>query len=118
MGAVYTVPELAVKLKCNIDMIRKKLREGELKGKRQKGEWLVTEESFLEYTQGIENPVPIKEFAKMVRKCEKCIRDKVISGEIKGVKLGKWYVDSEEIKKFIYTEEKDGEKDCSKGNEG
>lgn len=101
MGEVYTVPEMAEKLKCNIDIIRKKLREGVLKGKRQRGEWLISEENFLEYTNGIANPIPVKDFAILVRKCEKSIRDKVISGEIRGVKLGKWYVDYEEIHKFI-----------------
>ena len=101
MVDVYTVSELAEMLNCNIDIIRKKLREGKLKGKRQCGEWLVSKENFLEYTGGIEKPVPVKDFATLVRKCEKSIRDKVISGEIKGVKLGKWYVDYEEIHKFI-----------------
>lgn len=101
MGEIYTVSEIAEKLKCNINIIRKKLREGELKGKRQCGEWLISEENFLEYTGGIKNPILVKDFAKLVRKCEKSIRDKVISGEIKGIKLGKWYVDYEEINKFI-----------------
>ena len=77
MGEVYTVPEMAEKLKCNIDIIRKKLREGVLKGKRQRGEWLISEENFLEYTNGIANPIPVKDFATLVRKCEKSIRDKV-----------------------------------------
>lgn len=101
MGDILTVIEIAEMLKCNINIIRKKLREGKLKGKRQCGEWLVSKENFLEYTGGIEKPVPIKEFAKMVRKCEKSIRDKVISGELRGIKLGKWYVDYEELNKFI-----------------
>ena len=103
MSKVYLAKEIAEILDCNIDVIRRRLRDGEIKGKRttKRGGWLVTEESFLEYTNGISRPITITAFAKMVRKCEKTIRDKVISGQLKGVKLGKWYVDENEMKKFV-----------------
>lgn len=103
MSKNYIVKEIAEILDCNIDVIRRRLQNGEIVGKRttRRGGWLVTEENFLKYTQGIENPITISKFAKMVRKCAKTIRDKVIRGELRGVKLGRWYVDGNELNKFI-----------------
>ena len=98
---IYTVSEIAEKLKCNKVMIMSKLQKGIIKGKKQKGEWLITEENLLEYTKGIEEPMLVKEFAEIVRKNVKTIRDKVISGELRGVKCGNWYVDKNELNKFI-----------------
>ena len=76
---IYTVSEIAEKLKCNKVMIMSRLKKGIIKGKKQKGEWLITEENLLEYTKGIEEPMLVKEFAEIVRKNVKTIRDKVIS---------------------------------------
>ena len=98
---VYTATEIAEKLKCNKDIVKQRLREGKIKGKKQSGEWLITEENFLLYTNGIKEPIHVKEFAKIVRKNEKTIRDKIIRGEIRGVKCGVWYVDKRELNKFI-----------------
>ena len=98
---IYTVSEIAEKLKCNKVMIMSRLQKGIIKGKKQKGEWLITEENLLEYTKGIEEPMLVKEFAEIVRKNVKTIRDKVISGELRGVKCGNWYVDKNELNKFI-----------------
>ena len=93
---IYTVSEIAEKLKCNKVMIMSRLQKGIIKG-----EWLITEENLLEYTKGIEEPMLVKEFAEIVRKNVKTIRDKVISGELRGVKCGNWYVDKNELNKFI-----------------
>ena len=92
---------LAEKLKCNKVIIMTRLQKGIIRGKKQKGEWLITEENLLEYTKGIEEPMLVKEFAEIVRKNVKTIRDKVISGELRGVKCGNWYVDKRELNKFI-----------------
>lgn len=98
---LYTVKETAKKLNCNETVLMSKLAKGEIKGKKQLGSWLISEESLLEYTKGIEEPMTIKEFAKTVRKCDKCIRDNVRSGNLKGAKIGgKWYVDKKELEKF------------------
>lgn len=98
----YTVKEVAEKLNCNEVKLLEKIKLGKLKAKKGLGTWLISEENYLEYTQGIEEPISVKDFAKMVRKCTKCIRDNVIAGKIKGVKIGgKWYVDKKELDRFI-----------------
>lgn len=103
MEKIYIVKEIAEILGCNVDVIRRRLKNGEIRGKRttRRGGWLVREEDWLEYTKGIEKPVEVSVFAKIVRKCTKTIRDKVINGELRGVKLGRWYVDERELSKFI-----------------
>lgn len=98
---VYTATEISEILEQNITVIRRKLQHGIIKGGKQKGEWLVSEENFMKYTQGIKHPVEASKFAKMVKKHPQTIKNKLVTGELKGVKLGKWYVEYDEIKKFI-----------------
>lgn len=100
-----TAKEIAEKMGLNVEIVRRKLKSGEIKGKRDvrgSSKWLVTKENFLEYTGGIEELVLIDKFAKSVHRCIRTIRDKILNGELRGIKLGgRWYVDSEEINKFV-----------------
>jgi hypothetical protein len=98
---VYTATEIAEILEQNITVIRRKLQYGIIKGGKQKGEWLVSEENFMKYTHGLRQPVEATKFAKMVKKHPQTIKNKLVTGELKGAKLGKWYIEYDEINKFI-----------------